>query len=47
MEGENDLLLGRQQRWDTAKKGRGGRKKRGQERKLMTGGAVNGPFCIG
>lgn len=25
MEGEKDLLLGRQQRWDTAKKGEGGR----------------------
>lgn len=25
----------------------GERKKGGQERKLMTGGAVNGPFCIG
>lgn len=47
MEGEKDLLLGRQQRWDTAKREGGERKKRGQERKLMTGGAVNGPFCIG
>lgn len=49
MKGEKDLLVGRQQRWDTAKReGEGGaRKKRGQERKLMTGGAVNGPFCIG
>lgn len=25
MEGEKDLLVGRQQRWDTAKKKRGGR----------------------